>query len=58
MGVAALRGYEGSNDLALNLWEQIYSYEARIALTDTFSTQAFFQVRLFYYYFTFALPWT
>lgn len=46
MGVAALTAYKNANDLAMDLWEQIYPHELLIALTDTFSTQAFFQVCL------------
>jgi len=43
MGVAALKGYQGANALALDLWEQVYPQHLLFALTDTFSTQAFFQ---------------
>ncbi|KAG7451014.1 nicotinate phosphoribosyltransferase [Guyanagaster necrorhizus] len=43
MGVAALKGYETANSLALELWEQTFpNSKALIALTDTFSTGAFF----------------
>ncbi|KIM39708.1 hypothetical protein M413DRAFT_179613 [Hebeloma cylindrosporum] len=41
MGVAALRGYEGANTTALQLWEEVYSEPPLIALTDTFTTEAF-----------------
>ncbi|KIY73764.1 nicotinate phosphoribosyltransferase [Cylindrobasidium torrendii FP15055 ss-10] len=44
MGVAALKGYENSNNLALDYWEKIYAGKSTlIALTDTFSTKAFFE---------------
>lgn len=45
MGIAAMRGYENSNGLALDYWEETYpttkSNVLHIALTDTFSTEAF-----------------
>jgi len=41
-----MRGYEHANGIALDLWEQVYpSGLTLLALTDTFSTKAFFQVR-------------
>ncbi|KAI0313181.1 nicotinate phosphoribosyltransferase [Amylostereum chailletii] len=43
MGVAAIRGYERANSVALNLWEEVYPGVLLLALTDTFSTKAFFQ---------------
>ncbi|KAF8920145.1 nicotinate phosphoribosyltransferase [Mucidula mucida] len=44
MGVAALRGYEVANSLALELWENVFpSSSVLIALTDTFSSEAFFK---------------
>ncbi|KAF5341842.1 hypothetical protein D9611_001731 [Ephemerocybe angulata] len=44
MGVAALTGYENANGRALDIWEEIYqSRTALIALTDTFTTEAFFK---------------
>ncbi|EJD02414.1 nicotinate phosphoribosyltransferase [Fomitiporia mediterranea MF3/22] len=43
MGVASLRGYEGANGLALDLWEKVYPDGPLIALTDTFSTEVFFK---------------
>ncbi|EPQ59135.1 nicotinate phosphoribosyltransferase, partial [Gloeophyllum trabeum ATCC 11539] len=43
MGVAALKGYENCNGLALDLWEQVYNDSLKIALTDTFSTEAFYK---------------
>ncbi|KAG5642056.1 hypothetical protein DXG03_003727 [Asterophora parasitica] len=43
MGVAALKGYEGANNVALDLWERVYPDSTLIALTDTFSTDAFFK---------------
>ncbi|CAE6412669.1 unnamed protein product [Rhizoctonia solani] len=45
MGIAAIRGYENANGLAMDLWEATYptteSNILHIALTDTFSTDAF-----------------
>ncbi|CAE6408711.1 unnamed protein product [Rhizoctonia solani] len=45
MGIAAIHGYENANGLALDLWEVTYptskSNTLHIALTDTFSTEAF-----------------
>ncbi|KAG8740189.1 nicotinate phosphoribosyltransferase [Ceratobasidium sp. 414] len=45
MGIAATRGYENANGIALDLWEATYpttkSNTLHIALTDTFSTEAF-----------------
>ncbi|KAI6155346.1 Quinolinate phosphoribosyl transferase [Pisolithus tinctorius] len=43
MGVAALTGYDDANIRALRLWEETYPNELLVALTDTFSTQAFFK---------------
>lgn len=43
MGVAALDGYDNANTRALDLWEQTYQDVLLTALTDTFSTQAFFR---------------
>ena len=40
-----MRGYEHANGIALDLWEQVYPNSLLLALTDTFSTKAFFQVR-------------
>ena len=40
-----MRGYEHANGIALDLWEEVYPDAALVALTDTFSTKAFFQVR-------------
>ncbi|KAH8994801.1 nicotinate phosphoribosyltransferase [Lactarius akahatsu] len=45
MGIGAMRGYEHANGIALDLWEEVYPDSALVALTDTFSTKAFFQVR-------------
>jgi len=48
MGVAALKGYENANSTALALWEDVYRSDATlIALTDTFSTECFFNVAIF-----------
>ncbi|KAF7327548.1 Nicotinate phosphoribosyltransferase [Mycena kentingensis (nom. inval.)] len=43
MGVAALKGYEDANSTAMDLWEEVYHNVLLIALTDTFSSKAFFQ---------------
>jgi nicotinate phosphoribosyltransferase len=41
-----MRGYEHANGIALDLWEEVYPNNLTLlALTDTFSTKAFFQVR-------------
>ena len=39
-----MKGYEHANGTALELWEQTYPNALQIALTDTFSTEAFFKV--------------
>ncbi|KAI0833739.1 nicotinate phosphoribosyltransferase [Trametes gibbosa] len=43
MGVGALKGYEHANGTALKLWEEVYQNVLLIALTDTFSTEAFYK---------------
>ncbi|KAI0350058.1 nicotinate phosphoribosyltransferase [Trametes cingulata] len=43
MGVGALKGYQGVNATALRLWEEVYPDVLQIALTDTFSTEAFYK---------------
>ncbi|KAJ6577250.1 nicotinate phosphoribosyltransferase [Mycena capillaripes] len=43
MGVAALKGYDDANSVAMNLWEEVYPNALLIALTDTFSSEAFFK---------------
>ncbi|CAA7265593.1 unnamed protein product [Cyclocybe aegerita] len=45
MGVSALKGYERANVTALKLWEEVYTPGTAplIALTDTFTTTAFFK---------------
>ncbi|KZW02849.1 nicotinate phosphoribosyltransferase [Exidia glandulosa HHB12029] len=43
MGVAASKGYANSHNVALQYWEELYSRKLLVALTDTFSTQAFFK---------------
>ncbi|KAI9066123.1 nicotinate phosphoribosyltransferase [Trametes sanguinea] len=43
MGVGALRGYPHANATALRLWEEVYPNVLQIALTDTFSTEAFYK---------------
>lgn len=43
MAVGALRGYPHANGLALSLWEEVYPTALLLALTDTFSTEAFFK---------------
>ena len=45
MGVAAIGGYEDANGRAMDLWEEVYPNVFLVALTDTFSTEAFYQVR-------------
>ncbi|KAF5367175.1 hypothetical protein D9758_004045 [Tetrapyrgos nigripes] len=42
MGIGALSGYEKVHEHALGTWEQTYSNALLLALTDTFSTKAFF----------------
>ena len=44
MGVAAIGGYENANGRAMDLWEAVYPKVLLVALTDTFSTEAFYQV--------------
>jgi hypothetical protein len=41
-----MRGYEHANGMSLDLWEEVYHTNelTLLALTDTFSTRAFFQV--------------
>ncbi|KAJ3535969.1 hypothetical protein NM688_g6901 [Phlebia brevispora] len=43
MGIGALRGYEHANSISLDLWEKTYPNDLHIALTDTFSTEAFYK---------------
>ncbi|TCD70181.1 nicotinate phosphoribosyltransferase [Steccherinum ochraceum] len=43
MAVGAMRGYEHANGIALDLWEDVYPDVLLLALTDTFSTEAFFK---------------
>jgi len=43
MAIGAMKGYENANSIALDLWEELYSGSLLIALTDTFSTDAFFK---------------
>ncbi|KAH9942787.1 nicotinate phosphoribosyltransferase [Amylocystis lapponica] len=38
-----MAGYEHANSLALDLWEDVYPDALQLALTDTFSTAAFFK---------------
>ena len=42
--VGALQGYDNANAIALELWEKTYPNALQIALTDTFSSEAFFKV--------------
>lgn len=44
MGVAAIGGYDNANGRAMDLWEAVYPNVLLVALTDTFSTEAFYQV--------------
>ena len=46
MAVGASLGYEHANAKALDLWHGIYGTANLIALTDTFTTEAFFKVKL------------
>ncbi|KIO16104.1 hypothetical protein M407DRAFT_86379, partial [Tulasnella calospora MUT 4182] len=50
MGIAAARGYERANLLALELWEEVYpttlSNSLHIAPTDTFTSPVFFNTLL------------
>ena len=39
-----MKGYEHANGLALDLWETVYPEVLHLALTDTFSTEAFYKV--------------
>ena len=43
MAVGALRGYDHANGLALDLWISVYPNALLLALTDTFSTEAFYK---------------
>lgn len=45
MGIAAIGGYENANGRAMDLWEEVYPNALLVTLTDTFSTEAFYQVR-------------
>jgi nicotinate phosphoribosyltransferase len=41
-----MKGYEHANSVALDLWEEVYPNTLQIALTDTFSTSAFFKANI------------
>jgi nicotinate phosphoribosyltransferase len=41
-----LKGYKEANMMALDLWEEVYPGELLFALTDTFTTDAFFKVKI------------
>ena len=43
MAVGALQGYEHANGRALDLWQSVYPNSLLLALTDTFSSEAFFK---------------
>ncbi|KAF9466444.1 nicotinate phosphoribosyltransferase [Collybia nuda] len=43
MGVAAMKGYENTNSISLNMWEEVYPDSILVALTDTFTTGSFFK---------------
>ncbi|KAJ7573854.1 nicotinate phosphoribosyltransferase [Mycena floridula] len=43
MGIAALESYETVNSVALKHWEDVYPSSPLLALTDTFSSEAFFK---------------
>ena len=42
--VAALKGYERTHLKAMDLWEAVYPDVMLVALTDTFTTEAFYKV--------------
>ena len=44
MGVATAKGYENANTVALRMWQETYGNVLLVALTDTFSSDAFFKV--------------
>ncbi|KAG6840932.1 hypothetical protein C0991_003190 [Blastosporella zonata] len=41
--VAAIKGYSNTHSVSLDLWEVVYPDSLLIALTDTFTTDAFFK---------------
>ncbi|KAI5832025.1 nicotinate phosphoribosyltransferase [Schizophyllum commune Tattone D] len=43
MGVATAKGYENANTVALRMWQETYGNVLLVALTDTFSSDAFFK---------------
>jgi len=43
MGVAAIGGFENSNGRAMDFWEAVYPNTLLVTLTDTFSTEVFYQ---------------
>lgn len=43
MGIAAMTGYKHANYTALDLWEKTFDDKLLIALTDTFTTDAFWR---------------
>ncbi|KIJ28172.1 hypothetical protein M422DRAFT_215464 [Sphaerobolus stellatus SS14] len=43
MAIGASLGYENANAKALDLWHEVYGNSILIALTDTFTTEAFFK---------------
>ncbi|TIA93375.1 hypothetical protein E3P99_00113 [Wallemia hederae] len=43
MGIAAMTGYSNANYTALTLWEKTFGDKLLIALTDTFTTDAFWR---------------
>ena len=45
MGVAAIGGFENANGRAMDFWEAVYPNILLVTLTDTFSTEVFYQVR-------------
>lgn len=57
MGVAAIGGYEHANERGMDLWEAVYPNVLLVALTDTFSTEVFYQVRRFTVTFTYSVSW-
>ncbi|TIB05138.1 hypothetical protein E3P96_01389 [Wallemia ichthyophaga] len=43
MGIGAITGYKNANYTALDLWEKTFGDKLLIALTDTFTTEAFWR---------------
>lgn len=52
-----MKGYENTHSHAMDLWEVVYPDSVLIALTDTFTSDAFFKVRLLTYHVLHRLMW-